>query len=159
MLEFTSLKVSAINSADLATQLTSMSAQGWQVVNIVSTSNDIVAYLSRDVSVTTPASTPVQPNPATDTVGWAATNVSPVSPVSSNPASANPGSFVTPSPASTPTPVTTSAAITPQSAAPSVPADWYKDPAGRYEYRYWDGSKWTENVSRAGVVYQDPPTK
>ncbi|MBU3689129.1 MAG: hypothetical protein B7C54_05895 [Acidimicrobiales bacterium mtb01] len=41
---------------------------------------------------------------------------------------------------------------------PSVPADWYKDPAGRYEYRYWDGTKWTEHVSRAGTVLKDPPT-
>jgi hypothetical protein len=39
-----------------------------------------------------------------------------------------------------------------------VPADWYKDPSGRYEYRYWDGQKWTEHVSRAGTVYKDPPT-
>ena len=41
---------------------------------------------------------------------------------------------------------------------PSVPADWYKDPAGRYEFRYWDGTKWTEHVSRGGVRYSDPPT-
>lgn len=157
MLEFTSLKVSATDSADLATQLTSMSAQGWQVVNIVSISSDIVAYLSRNVSVTTPASTPVQPTSVSDTVGWAATNVAPVSPASSNPVPPNSGSFVSPSPASSPTPAP--ANITSQSAAPSVPADWYKDPAGRYEYRYWDGTKWTENVSRAGVMYKDPPTK
>lgn len=157
MLEFTSLKVSATDSADLATQLTSMSAQGWQVVNIVSTSNDIVAYLSRDVSVTTPTSTPAQPTPASDTVGWAATNVAPPSPVASNPVSSNTGSFVSPSPASSPTPAP--ASVISQSAAPSVPADWYPDPAGRYEYRYWDGAKWTENVSRAGVMYKDPPTK
>ena len=41
----------------------------------------------------------------------------------------------------------------------SLPADWYKDPAGRYDFRYWDGSKWTENVSRAGVRFTDPATK
>jgi len=144
MLEFTSLKVSANAPADLATQLTSMSAQGWQVVSIVST-GEIVAYLSRPISVTATAPTPVQPTPVSDTVGWAATNVAP----------ASPSTFISPTPASASgsTPVAT------QSAVPSVPADWYKDPAGRYEYRYWDGTKWTENVSRAGVMYKDPPTK
>ncbi len=38
-----------------------------------------------------------------------------------------------------------------------VPAGWYADPAGRYELRYWDGSAWTEHVSRAGQQYTDPP--
>jgi hypothetical protein len=38
-----------------------------------------------------------------------------------------------------------------------VPAGWYADPAGRYELRYWDGSQWTEHVSRAGQQYTDPP--
>jgi hypothetical protein len=143
MLEFTSLKVSADAPADLATQLTSMSAQGWQVVSIVAP-GEIVAYLSRPVSVTATAPTPVQPTPASDSVGWAATNTP-----------ASPSTFISPTPASASgsTPVAT------QSAVPNVPADWYKDPAGRYEYRYWDGSKWTENVSRAGVMYKDPPTK
>ena len=88
MLEFTSLKVSASESADLATQLTSMSAQGWQVVNIVSASNDVVAYLSRDVSVTATVPTPVQPTPVSDNVGWAATADAPPSP----------GTFISPTP-------------------------------------------------------------
>ncbi len=146
MLEFTSLKVTANNSADLATQLTSMSAQGWQVVSIVAT-GEIVAYLSRPVSVTATDPTPVQPTPVSDPVGWAATTNSPSSP----------GSFISPTPASGSAPL---AGSTPTpSVVPSVPADWYKDPAGRYEFRYWDGSKWTENVSRAGVMYKDPPTK
>jgi hypothetical protein len=142
MLEFTSLKVSANDSADLATQLTSMSAQGWQVVSIVST-GEIVAYLSRPVSVIATGAAPVQPTPPSDPVGWAATTNSP----------SNPGSFISPTPASSSTSTPTPSVV------PSVPADWYKDPAGRYEFRYWDGSKWTENVSRAGVMYKDPPTK
>jgi hypothetical protein len=145
MLEFTSLKVSASESADLVTQLTSMSAQGWQVVNIVAASNDVVAYLSRDVSVTATVAAPVQPIPVSDPVGWAATADAPPSP----------STFISPTPSS----VSGSTPVATQSAVPSVPADWYKDPAGRYEYRYWDGSKWTDNVSRAGVTYKDPPTK
>ena len=36
-------------------------------------------------------------------------------------------------------------------------AGWYADPANRYELRYWDGSAWTEHVSRAGQQYTDPP--
>jgi Protein of unknown function (DUF2510) len=42
-------------------------------------------------------------------------------------------------------------------ATPAVPAGWYADPAGRFELRYWDGSAWTEHVSRAGQQYTDPP--
>ncbi len=53
----------------------------------------------------------------------------------------------------------TPAAATPPTSpsTPSVPAGWYADPAGRYELRYWDGSAWTEHVSRAGQQYTDPP--
>ncbi|MDP9464672.1 MAG: DUF2510 domain-containing protein, partial [Actinomycetota bacterium] len=66
-----------------------------------------------------------------------------------------------PLPASTPS-VTTPAAVTPAAAAtpaaaPAVPAGWYADPAGRFELRYWDGSTWTEHVSRAGQQFTDPP--
>ena len=121
MLEFVSIKVSPDAHDDLATQLTAQSREGWNVVSIVSAGNEIVAFLSRPVVATTPASS----------AGWAAT---------------------TSDSAETTTPTTT----TP---VPSVPADWYKDPAGRYDFRYWDGSKWTENVSRAGVRFTDPPTK
>jgi hypothetical protein len=42
-------------------------------------------------------------------------------------------------------------------ATPSVPAGWYADPAGRFELRYWDGTAWTEHVSRGGQQYTDPP--
>ena len=45
----------------------------------------------------------------------------------------------------------------PVQAAPAVPAGWYADPAGRFELRYWDGSAWTEHVSRAGQQFTDPP--
>ena len=29
---------------------------------------------------------------------------------------------------------------------------WYADPSGRYDHRYWDGTAWTEHVSRDGVA-------
>ena len=121
MQEFISLKVTAGDHADLATQLTTMSTQGWNVVNIVSTGAELIAYLARSTvqpvstSVSAPTTAPADSNP-----GWASTATS-------------------------------------TSTSPSVPADWYKDPSGRFEYRYWDGSKWTDNVSRAGVAYKDPP--
>jgi hypothetical protein len=34
--------------------------------------------------------------------------------------------------------------------------DWYPDPTGRFEQRYWDGSQWTEHVSSAGQQRSDP---
>ena len=122
MLEFVSIKVSPDAHDDLATQLTAQSREGWNVVSIVSAGNEIVAFLSRPVVATTPASA----------AGWAAT---------------------------TSDSSVTTTTTTPTTPVPSVPADWYKDPAGRYDFRYWDGSKWTENVSRAGVRFTDPPTK
>jgi hypothetical protein len=36
------------------------------------------------------------------------------------------------------------------------PAGWYPDPSGRNDHRYWDGSAWTDQVSRAGVQAVDP---
>jgi hypothetical protein len=125
MNEYMSLKVSSGEHADLATQLTTLSTQGWGVVNIVSTGVYLVAYLSRPLSSTTSSQAVASVDGASN--GWA----SGTSQASTNNVS---------------TPTT-----------PAVPADWYPDPSGRYEHRYWDGSKWTDNVSRAGVMYKDPP--
>jgi hypothetical protein len=41
-------------------------------------------------------------------------------------------------------------------ATPMVPAGWYADPAGRHEYRYWDGTYWTAGVADGGVTATDP---
>jgi hypothetical protein len=62
--------------------------------------------------------------------------------------------------AATPAPATPApaAVATPDPApAPAVPAGWYADPAGRFELRYWDGTTWTEHVSRSGQQFTDPP--
>jgi TM2 domain-containing membrane protein YozV len=40
---------------------------------------------------------------------------------------------------------------------PSETANWYPDAFGRYQYRYWDGHNWTDQVSRDGVQSSDPP--
>lgn len=34
-------------------------------------------------------------------------------------------------------------------------AEWYPDPTGRHQFRYFDGDVWTENVSDAGVATTD----
>ncbi len=36
-----------------------------------------------------------------------------------------------------------------------VPSGWKADPTGRHQFRYWDGSTWTENVADAGVQSRD----
>lgn len=33
-----------------------------------------------------------------------------------------------------------------------APADWYPDPLGVHQYRYWDGRKWSDSVANNGVV-------
>ncbi len=38
----------------------------------------------------------------------------------------------------------------------SHPADWYPDPMGRFDVRYWNGSEWTEHVSTQGQTAVDP---
>jgi hypothetical protein len=41
--------------------------------------------------------------------------------------------------------------------AGGVPAaNWYPDPFGRHEFRYWDGATWTVNVSDGGQQSVDP---
>lgn len=44
------------------------------------------------------------------------------------------------------------------STQPPAPADWYADPFGRHEYRYFDGTNWTEHVSSHGRTQIDPPS-
>lgn len=38
----------------------------------------------------------------------------------------------------------------------TAPANWYPDPMGRHEHRYYDGTGWTEHVSSHGVQSVDP---
>ena len=39
----------------------------------------------------------------------------------------------------------------------TTPANWYADPFGRHELRYFDGAAWTEHVSSHGRTAVDPP--
>ena len=38
----------------------------------------------------------------------------------------------------------------------SPPADWYPDPSGVGEYRYWNGSAWTPGVAIGGQIMERP---
>jgi uncharacterized protein YxjI len=38
----------------------------------------------------------------------------------------------------------------------TTPANWYPDPKGRHQLRYWDGTVWTDHVSTNGVAGTDP---
>jgi hypothetical protein len=42
------------------------------------------------------------------------------------------------------------------SGATATGGGWHPDPLGRFEYRYWDGSIWTDWVSRHGEMSIDP---
>jgi hypothetical protein len=37
------------------------------------------------------------------------------------------------------------------------PANWYPDPWGRHEHRYYDGANWTEHIADHGRQGVDPP--
>lgn len=42
------------------------------------------------------------------------------------------------------------------SEGPSPAPDWYPDPGGKHEHRYWDGSQWTDQVADGGRQSVDP---
>lgn len=106
----------------------------------------------------TPAGTPFipgaetaaeTPSPVEEPAGWASAPESSESSTESSTETAPEPAVVEPEP--TPEP----AAAAPVES--TVPAGWYADPSGRYELRYWDGTAWTEHVSRAGQQFTDPP--
>jgi Protein of unknown function (DUF2510) len=41
--------------------------------------------------------------------------------------------------------------------ATGTPAGWYADPYGRHQHRYFDGEKWTHDVSDSGTQSTDDP--
>jgi len=181
MPEFISVSASSYDPAALATKLTEKSSEGWEVVAIVPTGGDITAFLRRGASVeagtvrsaaAAAAAVTSGPSPVVEPVGWGTTPAatSAPSPTSNAPlgmygngagAGAGAGAYgstqhATPQPASAQQasgPATAAAT----SSASGTPAGWYHDPSGRYELRYWNGSEWTEHVSRAGQQYTDPP--
>jgi len=115
-----------------------------------SLADEVAALVPQIESEETPAGAADEP------AGWAvgATSTSTAKPVEAaeTPAAATPAA-AEPAAAKPATESTTTAAAT----AAMAPAGWYADPSGRYELRYWDGTQWTEHVSRAGQQYTDPP--
>ena len=141
MLEYAALTSS--DPADLARQMTERSAQGWEILQIVANGANITAFARRAAVTAQVANTVAAPAAST--------------PASSATTSATWSSTASTS-ASTPvvtSPVNTSVASSVGDAA--APANWYPDPAGRFELRYWNGSAWTEHVSRNGQQSIDPP--
>ena len=43
-----------------------------------------------------------------------------------------------------------------QSGSGSPKAEWYPDPLGRHQFRYWDGTCWTHHVANNGEASTDP---
>ena len=184
MQEFSSVSASAYDAESLTSQLNAKSADGWDVVSIVSAGSNVVAYLSREASadavdageveavveaaveeavveaaveeavVEAAVEEAVVEEAVEEPAGWAAAPDDQGSdPTPSDAAAVATGAAVAGAATADDAPTDDTAAA-PESA---VPAGWYSDPSGRYELRYWDGSAWTEHVSRAGQQYTDPP--
>lgn len=119
------------NPHELAAELSKRSQAGWEVVEIVYDGAAwFHAFIRHHGTVAT------APTPATVS-SLVTTPVSATAAVANVPPMTEPGTQATPS--------------------PEVPANWYKDPSGRYELRYWNGTTWTEHVATGGKQFTDPP--
>jgi hypothetical protein len=165
MQEFATVSASSYDPAALAAKLNEKSAEGWTVAAIVPTGGDVTAFLCREA-------TGDADEPAAET-GAADTAVEAAAPAAAAASMAEPAGWASAPEPVAPAPVTTAAPVyqqyqpapsyepapapapTPSTSGPAP--DWYADPAGRFELRYWDGSKWTEHVSRGGQQFNDPP--
>ena len=178
MYEFDSVSVSTYEASSLASKLTEKSGDGWDVVAIVPSGSEITAFLKRAGSGAESASTDTAVSAADAPVvaaavdtpsepsGWGTAPESSVGSSSwgstggdaSSTSSWGTGASTTQTDNTGGWGATAAPAVAPAApATPSVPAGWYADPANRYELRYWDGTAWTEHVSRAGQQYTDPP--
>jgi hypothetical protein len=117
------------NPHQLAEELTKRSANGWEVVQITF---DGAAWFHAFIRHA--GNVPVGIHPKAEELQPAVPASTPASPVAtaSSPSSAATG------------------------ATPNVPADWHKDPSGRFELRYWNGTAWTEHVATGGKQSIDP---
>jgi hypothetical protein len=183
MQEFSSVTASSYDADSLAPLLNEKAADGWSVVSIVAAGTNIVAYLQREADAASSAAVeaPVEAAPVTETAeetpfvaaaavaavdeapvavdepaGWATAATEPAA----APAEASVADLAAQvsEPEPEPEPVVTQPVAEAAPAVESaVPAGWYADPSGRFELRYWDGTAWTEHVSRAGQQFTDPP--
>ncbi len=128
MFEYAAFNPFNASPEGLAAELTRKSAEGWEVVSITTTHDGrFCAFLRRSVR-------------ATSTTSVSSSTSSPAT-VAASSTSSDVGYAVS-----------AGASVT-----PAVPAAWYKDPSGRYEMRYWNGTAWTEHVARGGQQFTDPP--
>jgi hypothetical protein len=140
MLEYAALTSS--DPSELARLMTERSAQGWEILQIVSTGTQVTAFVRRAAIAGTVNNTATTTAP-TPTSNPTPTSPTPISQPAATAASSNP---------------VTATTSTSSSVGDAVaPAAWYPDPSGRYELRYWNGSAWTEHVSRNGQQFTDPP--
>ena len=140
------------NPKELANELTRRSQAGWEVVQIVHDGQHWVhAFVRHHGQVAT--------------APWPTASASAGSPAAEKAASAPAAAVTSESPwqSATGSSATGFAAGQTQQqsggAVPSVPANWYKDPSGRFEMRYWNGNEWTEHVATAGKQSIDPPKR
>jgi hypothetical protein len=160
MQEFSSISVSTYNPDELTGQLNERVKDGWNVVAIVPTGSTVTAYLSRDAAG---ESTAPETDTGTPTGVTAAAATEPAAEPAPEPAP-EPAHFevagvATTGPEPAPEPAAAQPAPEPaaEPAAAAAPAGWYADPSSRFELRYWDGTTWTEHVSRGGQQFTDPP--
>jgi len=129
MFEYAAFNPFNASPEGLAAELTRKSAEGWEVVSITTTADGrFCAFLRRPVAQRTTATVAAATSAPTTTAS-------------------DPGYGA----------AAASTSSTTSTANPSVPAAWYKDPSGRYELRYWNGTAWTEHVARGGQQFTDPP--
>ncbi|NBP50143.1 MAG: DUF2510 domain-containing protein [Actinobacteria bacterium] len=133
MHEYSTVILSNGSADALAAELTRKSAEGWEVVSIVTTFDGrYCAFVRRSTGAPATAAS------AQGVAGYGMAATGSSSAVS-EPAAP------------------TELADAGQPGQPLPPADWYADPSGRYELRYWNGSDWTEHVARKGKQFTDPP--
>jgi len=128
MFEYAAFNPFNASPEGLAAELTRKSAEGWEVVSITTASDGRFCVFLR--------------RPVAQRATTSATSL------------ASDAGYATAAATSSPTAAGTPAG---SSATPAVPAAWYKDPSGRYEMRYWNGTAWTEHVARGGQQFTDPP--
>lgn len=137
----------------LAAELTRRSRDGWEVVHIAFDGKWFHAFVRHQGDV------PVAPHPSLEgsTAGtWGTSASTPAAPA----APTAPTTPAAPAPSQVDAGASTLGQQSQTSAAETAaPANWYKDPSGRFEYRYWNGSQWTEHVAKGGVQSVDPPRK
>jgi hypothetical protein len=143
MFTFDVVSESVRNPHLLAAELTKRSSEGWEVVEIVYDGNTWLHAFIRHAGRVA-----VAPYPGMSPEEAAA------------PAATSTPSTTTPSQPFGTGNVAAPAQSAPTSGGASVPnppANWYKDPSGRHELRYWNGSAWTEHVADGGRQSIDPP--